>query len=367
MNVREREWADHVENIERYRIRSLVDQLVKAFARDQFKGSTTIAEIVLVGPVLDHEMYRNLLGCFISTFEKSTLLDLNLLQGLVQLVECASPEYLVDNDMVRIATVLSKELNVTHTGTSDHPLYLTWALSRVLDVMVAGKVKDLNRERDHQPILQLLASLKDSSNTYLKHQAAYAFQALQYAPDDETPLQVIWRFAQGTASIASAATSVFKMDPKGFLEGIETFQQISGGMSDFIKASVEGAKAAYESVKYVREGGATATRAAEKRSDSIKSARGRLADFNQVVAQASCRHNANFQWGICRQLGEIAVDPLWDSSVRQQAVDFLGELYKNDAEWKPRADVKRWILTILVQISELSVVSLQERATALLE
>ncbi|KAF9102691.1 hypothetical protein BGX30_009275, partial [Mortierella sp. GBA39] len=71
-------------------------------------------------------------------------------------------------------------------------------------------------------------------------------------------------------------------------------------------------------------------------------------------------------WGICRQVGEIAVDELWDVHVRQQAVDFLGELFKSGADWKPHVDVKRWILTILVQISELSDVSVKNRAVALL-
>ncbi|KAF9102015.1 hypothetical protein BGX30_009387, partial [Mortierella sp. GBA39] len=93
---------------------------------------------------------------------------------------------------------------------------------------------------------------------------------------------------------------------------------------------------------------------------------GRLSDFNLVVSQAPCRHNANFQWGICRQVGEIAVDPLWDVHVRQQAVDFLGELFRSGAYWKPHVDVKRWILSILVQISGMSDVSIKDRAVALL-
>ncbi|KAG0072944.1 hypothetical protein BGZ90_011758 [Linnemannia elongata] len=165
----QREWIQYLGRVEQDRIRWLVDQLVKAFTEDHLKRSEAITEIVLVGPVLDREAYRGLLACFISKFEQTTPLDLNYLQGIVQLVECASSAYLVDDDLVRIATVISKDLSVTHNGTSDHPLYLTWALSRVLDVLVAG----------------------NSGNTYLKYQAAYAYQALQYAPDDETPLQVL--------------------------------------------------------------------------------------------------------------------------------------------------------------------------------
>ncbi|KAF9087894.1 hypothetical protein BGX29_000557 [Mortierella sp. GBA35] len=226
----QREWVQASESFEKNHVRWLIDQLVKSFAEDQLKGSTADAEIVLVGPILGRETYRSLLSCFISKFEQTTPLDLNILQGLVQLVEDASSGYLVDNDLVRIATVLYKELETTHNGTSDHPLFLTWALSRVLDVMVAGKVKDLDRDRDHQPMLQLLDDLKGSDNAYLHYQAAYAYQALQYAPDDETPLQVVWRYAQVAAAAASTVSSVFKLDPAGFLEGIESLQKIGEGV-----------------------------------------------------------------------------------------------------------------------------------------
>ncbi|KAF9929498.1 hypothetical protein FBU30_001512, partial [Linnemannia zychae] len=65
----------------------------------------------------------------------STLLNLSLLQGLVQLVECASHRYLVDNSPVGVTLTLSERLAIVHNGPSDHHLYLMWALSRILDVL----------------------------------------------------------------------------------------------------------------------------------------------------------------------------------------------------------------------------------------
>ncbi|KAF9145727.1 hypothetical protein BG015_011807 [Linnemannia schmuckeri] len=88
----------------------------------------------------------------ITTFEQTKLQDVILLQGLIQLVEYASSRYLVDDDLVTIATVLSKELQVTQKDPSDHLLLLTLFLSRVMDEMVTGKVNDLNRD------LRLLAN-----------------------------------------------------------------------------------------------------------------------------------------------------------------------------------------------------------------
>ncbi|KAF9314718.1 hypothetical protein BGZ91_005939, partial [Linnemannia elongata] len=140
----EKEWVQHIDPVLQGRYRWLVEQLVRAFADDPLKASDVVTEIVVIAPVLDRDTYRSLLSCFISKFEQTTALDVTLLQGLVQLVECASSGYLVDDDLVRIATVLSKELSTTHIGTSNHLLHLTLSLARVLDVMVAGNAKDLN-------------------------------------------------------------------------------------------------------------------------------------------------------------------------------------------------------------------------------
>ncbi|KAF9152960.1 hypothetical protein BG015_004391, partial [Linnemannia schmuckeri] len=376
LDKKQRHWVQQVQSSkhDEFKFRWLIDQLVKGFADDKLKAPATVSEIVLVGPVLDRVTYRSMLSCFIAKFKTTTPLDVVLLQGLVQLIECASAGYLVDDDLVKIAKVLSKELMVTHTGTSDHPLYLTWALSRVLDVMVASEVKDLDRDRDHQPILQLLRGLKESDNVYLRYQAAYAYQALQYAPDDETPLQVVWRYTQGVALAVSAATSVFKLDPLQLIEGLERLQQIGGSAFEVIKSGIESLKSFVD----VGQGAATASKriynSQEKQAWYLTLQlaagyvqRGQLQDFNNLVCNAPCRRSANFQWGVCRLLGEIAADPLWDVCTRQQAVEFLGELYASEIDWKPHADVKYWILTILVQISQLLDFQIKDHALTMLD
>ncbi|KAF9276404.1 WD_REPEATS_REGION domain-containing protein, partial [Linnemannia elongata] len=339
LDEEEKGWVRLIDPALQDRYRWLVEQLVIAFADNPLKASDVVAEIVLVAPILDRYTYRSLLSSFISKFEQTTALDVTLLQGLVQMVESASSGYLVGDDLVRIATVLSKELSVTHIGTSDHPWHLTLAIARVLDVMVAGKIKDLNRERDHQPMLQLLYGLKDSDNVVQRYETIYAYQALQ----------------------------------EGLLKGIESLQEIGAGVMGPVSTGIE-------VVETIRVGAGGLVHPSENKFDFMKKCswylalqgtalfirQGRLSDFNQVVTQAPCCHNANFQWGICRQLGEIAVDPFWDARNRQRAVDFLGELFKSCADWKPHVDVKRWILTILVQISGTSDVSVKGCAVALL-
>ncbi|KAF9079954.1 hypothetical protein BGX23_002912, partial [Mortierella sp. AD031] len=370
----QREWVKSIDPVEQGHFAWIVEQLVNAFSEDTVKSPIAIAEIVLLGPILDHDTFRSLLSCFISKFEQTIPMDLTLLQGLVQFVECAAPGYLVDNDLVRITTVLSKELAVTHNGTSNHLLHLTMALSRVLDVMVAGGIKDLNRERDHQPLMELLAYMMGDDNIHLKYQAAYAYQALQYLPDDETPLQVVWRYADGFAIIASTATDVFDLKPSELVEGLGRLEMAEGTAFGAVGAGIE----SFKTLTETGQGGVTAAskhtyRSQEKRSWYLALQvtagfiqRGRLQDLNRLVCAAPCRHNANFQWGVCRQLGEITTDSLWDDRTRQQAVDFLDELYRNENDWKMHTDIKRWVLAVLVQISALSDPSLKDRAAGLI-
>ncbi|KAG0272350.1 hypothetical protein BGZ95_011911, partial [Linnemannia exigua] len=209
----QQEWVNLIDLGEQDRLCWIIEKLVTVFIENAFKNSNAITEIVLLGPILERESYRSLLLCFIGQFEQIKLLDITLLTGLVQLVECASVGYLVDDDLVRIVTVLLQELSMTHNGTSDHVPLLMLALGRVLDVMVAEQVKDLNCDRDHQPMLKLLDELIDSDNAYLKYQAAYAYQALQYVPGDETPLQVVWRYS--------------KLEPAGLTKVIESLKELA--------------------------------------------------------------------------------------------------------------------------------------------
>ncbi|KAG0374443.1 hypothetical protein BGX24_010393, partial [Mortierella sp. AD032] len=67
--------------IEQEHIRWLGTCMVGEFAKDALKDSTEIAEMVLLGLVLDRETYRKLLSCAIAAFEQATLLDVNYLQG----------------------------------------------------------------------------------------------------------------------------------------------------------------------------------------------------------------------------------------------------------------------------------------------
>ncbi len=82
---------------------------------------------------------------------------------------------------------------------------------------------------------------------------------------------------------------------------------------------------------------------------------GQLAQFKQLVCEGSYRRNQAFQWGLAERLGQIAANPIWDTDTRQNALDFLDQLYRDDATWGLHANVKQWIMQILRQLADTSV------------
>ncbi|KAF9923519.1 hypothetical protein FBU30_006441 [Linnemannia zychae] len=344
----------------------LATRVVEEFAGDALKIRETVTEVVLLGPSLNREYHRKLTNVLISAFEKAQLLDEGLLEGLIEMVECAGPGYLVADDLVKILVILRTRLENTHMQSSRHPYYIVLAISRLLDVMVEGKVEGLNRVVDHEPLQELLNGLAGNDDYYLKHQAAYAYQALLHIPNDESKAAMVLR--HGVASVMT-------LDFSGFSEGLSKSYEAAIGIIDIADKVVSGIQSAREGGQGLWEGikrGALAGgrviwyMALREAQEHIRN--GRLSEFNKFVFSVQCNCNIEFQWGICLFLGEIAIDPLWDSVTRKHAIEFLGGMYKNPllTPKKPDPTVYSWILNILRQVSEVTDKEVAKRADLML-
>ncbi|KAF9083601.1 hypothetical protein BGX23_011295, partial [Mortierella sp. AD031] len=358
---------------EKTRIRWLITRVVEEFAADSLKSSRTIAEVVLLGPALDREYHRKLLNCLIAEFENAKLLDLDLLQGLIEMVQSAPSDYILADDLVKVLRVLRTRLQDTHQQSPEHPYYLVLALSHLFDAMVEGKVQDLNRVVDQEPLSELLTDLSSNSDPYLKHQATYALQGLLHVPNDESRRQFVLRHGGNIAMGLLGVASVCKLDPIGFSDGVDHLYKVGGDAHEVATKMAEGAKLLRESGQGLwasMKGGVfsggrqlwyTALREVQ---EHIRN--GRLAKFNRDVFAASSGRNLEFQWGVCLALGEIAIDPRWDSTIRRQAIDFLGEFYRNDTLWNPDKEIIGWILSLVRQTSESSDATVADHARSLL-
>ncbi|KAG0249051.1 hypothetical protein BG011_009627, partial [Mortierella polycephala] len=345
---------------EQERLRSLATKLIAAFIDDDLKDPSTVAEVVHLAPVLEKGHYRKLLNTFIDGVGQATLLDFNLMEGLAQQIHGAAPDYLMADDLVKILEVLNTRLQGTHPQSTLHIHELSVAVSRILDAMADCDVEGLNREQIHAPLTAFFGALRGSSDPYLVYQAAYAYQALQYVPDDESSLEAVLRrtsiLVKGISGFVSAVKG---LDLSGCLEGLAHLHEGLGEVYDVAVAGYEGVTSLVESgqglMDSLKEGLSFSRRrtwypALRGIDDLLRD--GRLADFKKLVCEAPCRRDPAFQWGLCQRLGGIAGNPLWDTNAHWSAIEFLGEVYKNDGDWGQLVSVKQWILTILIQLSD---------------
>ncbi|KAF9345391.1 hypothetical protein BGX26_003171 [Mortierella sp. AD094] len=342
------------------RLQTITTDVVRAFVRDELKKPNVVAEVVSLAAVLNQEDFRKLLQTFVDGIDQSVLLEVHLLDGLAQLIRNAEQEYIDADDLVKILELLNTRLKGTHKQSTRHIHRLALTMSNVLDSMVDSQVEGIACEQLHEPLSEYLKGLQESSDPYLVYQAAYAYQALQYVPDDETILQTALRrtgrVVQGISGVVSAVKA---LDLNMFLEGL---QSIQGGLAGAGKAIVL-VKDAYADSKTLDEGSFLES-LKESFSCARKSAwypalRGldrllqenRFAEFQQLVRDVPCKQDPAFQWGVCQRLGEIVANTFLQAETHKCALAFLGELYKDDIIWG-RANIKQWILRILIQMTD---------------
>jgi len=347
---------------EQERLRALATDVVRAFKNDEIKDAKAVIEVVYLAPVLEKDEFRYLLKEFHSGIEHSTLLDIHQLEGLAQLIQGADKTYLDADDLVKILQLFSGRLRGTHQQATKRLYQLTLAVSHVLDAMVDAGVEGLDRETLHAPLTSYLDELKKSTDAYLVYQAAYAYQALLYVPDNESRLQATFRrtrkVIQGVSRMVSAVKAV---DFNGFMVGLRNIQQGLEGTSKVVKllkSAYEGATSLSMSgqglLEALKEGFSFNSKSAwypALRGADALIVGGNLPEFKKLVCEAPCRRDPAFQWGVCQRLGEVAGNASWDSETRRGAITFLGEMYANDEEWGQQTSVKQWILGILMEIS----------------
>ncbi|KAK3823358.1 MAG: hypothetical protein J3Q66DRAFT_366517 [Benniella sp.] len=332
------------------RLKWLAMDMIRAFKRDEVKDAEVVAEVVYLAPVLKKNVLRELLHVFCDVIDRSGLLELYQLDGLAQLIRGAKSGYLDADDLYKILGLISTHLHDLFQQSPTHIYQLTLAASHVLDAITDAKVRGLDRAKILEALSPYLDSLKESSDPYLVYQAAYAYQAAQCFPDDETLWQEAFRRTdKAIPGVTRFRSAVNELALNGFIVGLQDIQQeISGASGDmqlispFVAALKEGPSFNSKSAWYPALRGA-----------DMLIRDGQFGSFNKLIDEAPCRLDPAFQWGVCQRLGGIAADPSWDPNTRRSAIAFLGEIYRDDEEWDYQASVKQWILIILLKLSRL--------------
>ena len=360
-----RNWLQITKNEpdERDRLNTLATNVIRAFKTDEFKDSKSVNEVVCLAPVLEKDDFRYLLKEFYSGIDQSGLLDLHQLDGLANLIQGADAGYLDSDDLVKVLSLLSTRLRDTHQQSTHHVYQLTVAVSHVLDAMADANVTGVDREKIHEPLSSYLDELKGSSGAYLVYQAAYAYQALLCVPDESLWQATLRRGGKVMQGVSGLLSAVKGLDLYGFIEGLGKIQEGLAGASEIVqivKTAYDGVKSLGESgqgfLSCLKEGfsfnGKCAWYTALRGADALI-VDGQFVEFRKLVCEAPCRFDPAFQWGVCQRLGQVAASTKWDTETRQSAIAFLGEMYRNDSGWGYQANVKQWIVKILMQLSTL--------------
>ncbi|KAG0220037.1 hypothetical protein BGX31_011102 [Mortierella sp. GBA43] len=354
-----------IDTDEQDRLKVMAADVIRAFKRDELKDAKAVAEVVCLAPVLDRDSFRDLLNSFYTGIEQAGLLEYHQLEGLAQLIQGASQDYLDADDLVRILGLLSNRLRETHQQSPNHVYQLTLTVSHILDAMADIKVKDLHRVNLHEPLSSYLSLLKDSWDPHLVFQAAYAYQALLCVPDDERLWQATMRRTRKVVrGVAGLVSAVKGLDLNKFIDGLGDIQQGFAGASEavrLVKKAYDGTVSLAQSGQRFKECLKEGLSFERKRAwyTSLRGADmlirdGELATFKQLVCEIPCRRDPAFQWGVCHRLGEIASNPVWNPDNRRSAIAFLGEIYRNDEAWGQNVSIKQWIVDILMQLASTS-------------
>jgi len=105
---------------EQERLHGIATDVIRAFKREEIKDAKVVAEVACLAPVLDKEMFHDLLREFYSGIDASGLLNFQQLEGLAQLIQCADQGHLSADDLVKILELLSTRLMDTHQQSSQH-------------------------------------------------------------------------------------------------------------------------------------------------------------------------------------------------------------------------------------------------------
>ncbi len=353
----------------------LVEDIVRAFEKDELKNAAAVVEVATLAPVYTRDNFQKLLNKLITKLDELTLLDFDLLHGLAQMIRHAPPASLRTDDLVKMLGNLADRLKNTHAQSEENQYRLTLAICQLLDAMADNQVTDLDREALHQPLKEFFNGLKQSSDPYLVYQAEYAGQALARVPDDETPWQVVWRRVSGVIEGVSGFVSAAKaFDLNRFVDGIKNLQEPISDLIQFASDTYNKVTALQESgqelIESLKEGFSFERKqiwySMLRGLDEVPSAQ--LEEFKQKLIQPdlkACRWHKTFLWGLSERLGQIAAHPEQALDTRKQALQWLGQLYEEDQIWGKHPLIQQRVVQIMRTLADESPV--KDEASSLLE
>ncbi|KAF9153133.1 hypothetical protein BGX20_004986, partial [Mortierella sp. AD010] len=233
----EHKWSQHILNdeVEQERLKAMPAALIKAFIQEA-KNRYTVTEIVSLAAILEQDDFRKLFRVFVDEIDQSVLQEVDLLNGLSQLIRNAPQEYIGADDVATILRLLHQRLVDTHTEFTGRTYRMVLTLSNMLSSMVDSQVKGLSYDQFSTPLEGYLCELQKSADAYLIYQVAYASQALMHISDNEsvlrTTLQRTEKVARGISGVVGAVKT---LNITGIVDGLNNIQFDPTGLENMAK------------------------------------------------------------------------------------------------------------------------------------
>ncbi|KAG0319092.1 hypothetical protein BGZ97_002788, partial [Linnemannia gamsii] len=361
----------------------LAAKIVDLFAGRATKTLLIVQEITPLARIPDPEIYQSLLNQALKTL-KEPLLNANVMQGLAVMIRYC-PEKLVEegtlssSDLMDGLKVLLERLQSAYQYDKDTTRLQTLlqTLTQLLEAMALIGVTGISRKHMQEPLKKILGGLSKHSHLTIQFQARYARQALAHIPNDESTSQAVARRTVDVAKgILTLANAVKTLDPVKLLDTFEHFSEAFSGADEITKELISLAKEFYEAGSTVQKGGTEIREGmdfnrrhrwyAALQATDILLAEGQFSQLEVFVRNSPYRQHADFLQGLCQRLEQIARSHQ-DEAIQRAAIDFLGDLIQNPAQWKSHSEVKQSASHALERLAAALTGTVQTRAQELLK
>jgi len=313
-------------------LQNLALKVIELFAQKSTKTQPLIDEVVILAECNNTLVSRALLKIIIGEISKDVLLDINLIKGLKKALINSLIDALDPDDLIQVLNVVMDRIKKIHQQDSTNNMLqeALSTLSDILDAMGDSNVIKVGRLNLHEPLYTILDTLSKDDEILIAAQAAYAKQALVRVPNDESKWRSMIRHGQVLMQgFASLYKILSEKDLSSLLTAYDNFKMAV----DFQERKLDW----YGDIRILK----------------LLAEKNLFKTFSNVIEmQIKETSNPLLVSNILIILLELARDHI-DLETKKWALDFISDLFLNDSRWGNKKNVKKKILSKLIDCASL--------------
>ena len=313
-------------------------QFIEKFAANTIHTKEQIDGLVLLVLIDNKDITRTVINQLIDLIKNNTLLNIDLVHGLADAIDRASPAFLNPDDLVQLMLTLIERIKISHsTGAEKTFEGQLKALVRILNAMVDANVCDIPRLK-HEEIRQFLSSCSKSDAGGIKSFAAYAEQALSRIPNDESKFAAFLRYSTGTVKGVYHFYAAFnRLDPGQLVQGFFALQESVTAIIDFGKLIGSQVQNVFPDLQAALSQDIKFKIRALKWYDQIRYVEFLIASncfraLEQLLLDPRLKKESFFMYAFSVKLHEVILTHP-NPAIRNETLQLLHNLYQDEKNW----------------------------------